>query len=370
MMKNKLAIFAFLLTAITSQAQYNGYTMHELFFGHQPSARAEALGQGYGSIGGDIYSTFYNPAGLGQVQGLQFDGNYSSAPSFMLDEAYYSYLGIGYNINKYIQCAISEFHFDWGQDISFTDENGNIIGTVRPYSTNYVLTASSNPINNLYLGVNANLILYKPLDIDPFQSWTFDFGALQAIPLFKDCENLNALQAGASIKNFTGSKMKFEYNEHNQSEELPVIARIGLNYTFGLKPNANYKDLRIIQAMALIEYQDVLNYKYLSAYRIGCEATVFEILALRIGYYYETWDDLGQANNYNAKKDFTYGLGINVPFEKITKNNLPLNIKINYTNLKQPGVSVHYDNVDNFNSVGLSVNYRFGARKGEEAGEE
>jgi hypothetical protein len=103
---------------------------------------------------------------------------------------------------------------------------------------------------------------------------------------------------------------------------------------------------------------------------VGCEATVFEILALRIGYYYETWDDLGYENNYDAKKDFTYGVGINVPFEKITKNNLPLNIKIDYTNLKQPGVNVNYDNVDNFNNVGLSVNYRFGTKKAENIGEE
>ena len=362
MMKKQIAIFAICLLAFNTYAQYNGETMGIMFFGHQPSARAEALGQGYSSIGGDIYSTFYNPAGLGELKGLEFNGNYAK-PVIWVETANYSFVGLGYNINKYIQCGISRCYFDWGDEIIFTDIQGNVIGSFHPYSSNYTLTASTNPIKNLYFGINANFLQYKYINDDPFQSWAFDFGVLQAIPLFKDRENLNALQAGASIKNFTGSKMKFEYNEHSQSEELPVIARIGLNYTFGLKPNANYKDLRIVQAMALIEYQDLLNYKYLSAYRVGCEATVFEILALRIGYYYEIY-------NPNSAKDFTYGVGINIPLEKLTNNGLPLTIKIDYTNLPKTAGGKGVFAKDNMNSFGLGVNYRFGAAEREDAREE
>jgi len=368
-MKQKIAIFAFCLMAFNAFAQYNGSTAFYLNFLHQPSARAEALGKGYSSIGGDIFSSYYNPAGLGKVNGLEFNGNYAK-PFLILDKANFSFIGLGYNINKYIQCGFSRFHYSWGDEISFTDLNGNVIATSKPYSTNYALTASSNPIKNLYLGININFLQYKFLDDDPYKSWTFDFGVLETIPLFKNKENLNALQIGASIKNFTFSKMKFD-GKYFKSElqELPVIARIGANYKFGSKRNSRFEDLRVIQALALIEYQDLLNYKYLSAYRFGCEATIFEILALRCGYYIETIDDYDISGNRGTNKDFTYGVGIIVPLEKLTNRGFPLTIKIDYTNLPQPADGDSSFEVDNLNSFGLSVNYRFGAREVEEGGQ-
>lgn len=368
-MKQKIITFAFCLMAINAFAQYNGSTMFYLYFAHQPSARAEALGKGYGSIGGDIYSTHYNPAGLGQIDGLEINGNYAK-PYIIMDKASFSFIGLGYNINKYIQCGFSRFHFSWGDEITFTDINGNIIATSKPYNTNYALTASSNPIKNLYVGINVNLLLNKFIDTETFKSWTFDFGLIETIPLFKNKETLNELQLGASIKNFTFSKMKFDGEYYNSGlQELPVIARIGANYKFGSKRNSRYKDLRIIQVLALIEYQDLLNYKYLSAYRVGCEATIFEILALRIGYYIETIYDYNIPSNDDTRKDFTYGVGINLPFDKLTNKNFPLNIKIDYTNLPQPTFGNSSFNWDNLNSFGLSINYRFGAREVEEGGQ-
>jgi len=355
----KQMIVIILLCLITNEvySQYNDQFLSDFFFGRQPSARAEALGKGYSSIGGDIFSAYYNPAGLSLIKGIELNGNYSS-PYYLMKDENFVFTGLGYNLNKYFQIGFSRFSVGYG-DITFTDESGNELYKLSPYTTNYSLTFASNPIKNLYLGINTNLLLYKATDNAPFKSLFFDFGVLKTIELNQNDESINQVQLSGSLSNFTFAKMTIDVLNNSNNYELPVISRFGLSYKLGLKNSQSFKNLRTFQALALIEYQNLLNCKYLTAYRFGCEFSIYEILALRFGYYFETVDNSNSPNSVDKIDKLTYGLGINLPLNKLISNNFPLNIKIDYTNLPQPSFVNGYNNWDNFKSVSLSINYRF-----------
>lgn len=358
----KLLIFAF-ICFLTNElySQYEGF-MSEYFFGRQPSARAEAIGKGYSSIGGDINSNFYNPAGISLIDGTMLNFNYAS-PYYLIEKGNYAYIGLGYKFDRLLKIGLSCYHFSNGDNSTVTDENNNLLYQYKPYSSSYTITIASNPIKNLHIGINSYMLLNNNPKNSPNTALLFDLGLIEIIPLIPDSELINSFQIGGSINNVTNSKMTMHTNYMvvgaNETEKiiLPIISRIGICYKYGTSKNANFKELRRFQLLSQIEYQNILNYKYYTAYRIGGEINILEILALRCGYFIETMDDYNNSNNLDKLKEFTYGFGLNIPIDKLTDNKIKLNIKVDYTNLPQPSATKFNYNWEHFTSIGFSINY-------------
>jgi len=97
------------------QAQYNGY-MQELVFIKQPSARVEALGTSYVAIGGDVYSSYYNPAGISLLNGLEFEAGNSSS-HFFYENTNYTFAGLGSKVSKWLTMSGSVYNYDMGESI-------------------------------------------------------------------------------------------------------------------------------------------------------------------------------------------------------------------------------------------------------------
>jgi hypothetical protein len=81
-----------------------------------------------------------------------------------------------------------------------------------------------------------------------------------------------------------------------------------------------------------------------------------EILSVRVGYYQESQDDYDSpAMNANELSEFTYGLGLQIPLDKLTK--IPLKINFDYASLPQPSFTKSQPSFENFSTYTLRVNY-------------
>jgi hypothetical protein len=360
-MKLTCIIAAFLvLTSTKISAQYIYGFQHSFFFGRHPSARAEAMGKAYAALDGDLYSVFYNPAGISTLK--KFEANYSNAyPFYLAEKAQYYYANAGYKISDYFVFACGFNQLSLG-DFTFTDNNGNVTGTIRSYTNNYTLSIASQPIKDFHAGLNFNY--YDNHEFPETQVSNpiyIDFGGLKSFSLPKKDVYLHKLNIGGSIGNLNASELSITYNGHTSKGKLPSILRLGFAYMGTFNKHANSDSLNTADIIFQIEYDDPVNSKYLTAFRAGMEIKLFEIVSARMGYYTENQYDYGYPDvNYGELKSFTYGFGLALPLSKLTSGKIPLGFSIDYTTLPQPeysNVNFFADGFPNFHTLNLRVSW-------------
>ncbi|MEX0966101.1 MAG: PorV/PorQ family protein [Bacteroidia bacterium] len=351
-----LTILILLFLPAMASGQYQYGFLRETFFGRQPSARAEAMGRGYSSIDGDLTSIFFNPAGIATIKGLEIDGSFSS-PYYTLSSAQYDFVSIGYKVSDHVIVGLSRNHFTYGQEFTFADVNGNTYGPYTPENSNYTLTLSSQPIKNLFIGLNTNYLVWKPLG-KPESAIYFDFGAIKKFYIFEKNGVMHSVNIGASITNFNNAKTSFEIMDDTYTADLPVITRYGTNYQFKLDKHLIIDTLETLNFLFQGEYKMLLNSPYHSGIHTGAEIELLEILSIRMGYYMEKEYNYGfPAVNKDEISEITYGFGLQLPIHKLTK--LPLNINFDYTSLPQPSLSKRMPGFDNFKTYNLRLNWTF-----------
>jgi hypothetical protein len=343
-------LFIFLLPTLVF-GQYKSGFLTENFFGRLPSARAEAMGQSYVSIDGDLTSIYFNPAGISTIKGLELNGSYTPPTFYLANGGFTSFFAAGCRINKYLQVAVSRFRFDWG--------NTPISNTItEPYSERNVLTISSQPIKNFYLGLNTNYFVWQSGVTNAATSIFFDFGAIKKFQFLQKASSGHSFSIGTSITNLNYSTITLNWNGRASTSDLPVITRYGANYSFTLDKHLIVDTLKTLVFLMTGDYQKLLNSDYRSAYRFGGELMLFEIFSFRAGYYNEKVYDYGypSANN-NQITSFTYGFGLQLPVYKLTK--IPLNINFDYTSLPQPSYSKINTTWTNFTTYSVRLNWIF-----------
>ncbi|MBK7966165.1 MAG: hypothetical protein IPK10_13380 [Bacteroidetes bacterium] len=352
----KLLLLIILMLPLSSFGQYRYYFLKEYFFSRQNSARAEAMGKGYVSIDGDLASTYFNPAGIATLKGIELNGS-SASPFYSANKARYTYLSAGYHINKYLSVALSRNHFIYGDNI-FTDQNGNPLNIDEPYDENYCLSLASEPIKNLLIGLNANHFIWQPTD-KKLTTQFYDFGIIKKFSL--PSKNLfnRSFSIGASVVNLNNARITYYESQIKNKNSLPVITRYGFNYQMSLENKVLIDTLTTFKILVQGEVQDLLNSKYESALRTGMEIQLLEILSLRMGYYKEfVYDYDFPEVNYDQISSFTYGFGVQAPIHKLTK--LPLLINFDFTSLPQPPYSQNNFSFRNFETYSLRINWLIG----------
>lgn len=335
-------IIILMLLFVTLHADYRG-AFSELFFGRQPSSRAEAMGRGYVTIDGDMDAYFYNPAGIANINFLDVKFT-TSSPYYFADKARYYQFGLGYNLNNDIVIGLNINIMSYGEEYYTLNEIGEIIDGYTPYLSNYTLTMATPLSDALSVGWNINYFNVNDSN-DLHNTLFFDVGTIYKHKLTSFFASENEISFGASIRNFTFSKIKFDSTD----EELPVISRFGFSYSF--LPNV---EKNTIEVLCQAEYQYLLNYDYRDGLHLGLETKFIEILSLRFGYYYENIDDGGHPDNKDQVSDFTYGFGIDIPVYKFA--DYPISLQIDYTSLPQVSYSQNYD-WDNFNSFTVKLSW-------------
>jgi len=285
------------------------------------------MGKGYVSISNDLSASFFNPAGIGNINGIELNNSYAS-PFYMLEDSYHLYNGIGCRLNKYIQFSISRLQWVTNEEISVLGE------TVSPKSSISTITLASEPLRGLFIGFNLNYFVW---DLGPdhmSKAPYFDFGAIKKFNVYKGEIFSHTISVGSSISNFSNSTVTMDFSNVDETVKLPIISRFGANYHLGYNKQFLIRSLNTLEFLLQSEVQYLLNCEYHTAYKIGGELFFLDLLALRAGYFQEEIYNYGlPENNYSLFSDFTFGFGIQIPFYKLTK--IPIRINFDYTSLPQ-----------------------------------
>jgi hypothetical protein len=308
------------------QCKYHYGFLGELF-GREPSARAEALGKGNVTATGSVLETYSNPAGLAGAAALSFCTS-SSKAFYTLEDARYTYLGGSLRVGRIGVIGVSRYHLDTRERMS-QPTGGKDAYTPEYYV--YTLTFSAEPIRDLFAGTNINLLRYNPSG-EYSNVWWADLGLLKTIRLTRSDRMRQLLRVGGSIANFTYS----EADVTDGTGDLPVTLRIGCSYSAAWWSRTYLTSLKTIELLVNLEYEDLLNSEYLDGYRLGGEVWLLEMIALRIGHYSEDIDDFGHAGNKGEEEETTYGLGIELPLDKLSDGDIPVVLSLDMVRLDQP----------------------------------
>ena len=368
-MKKTFTIFAVIFFSgifCDSYSQtYNG-VFQELYFGRQPSARAEAMGKGLASVTGDANSYFYNPAGPASLKGLNLNASFSN-PYYVLNNAYYDFFGASYNINKYGTAGFSVDYFDYGINVNVTDEFGNVTGTFTPKITNYRLNLASEVIPDLFVGLNLNLLnpdLNSGFSLSVGNEkgsegniFYFDLGVIKSFN-FSSKSLDQKINLGTSLINVNTAS--YSFSDASQGDQLPVIFRIGAAYDLSLNDRTIVSKLKSYNFLINIEYEDLFNSAVYGGVHTGLEFTFLEILSLRGGFYTQKINDHGfNSINENSLSEFTYGLGLNVPIKQLTNGETPVEFKFDFASMQQPSYIKIKTDWDNFFVYSFILNWIF-----------
>ena len=321
-----VVVTGIILICSDAECKYGG-AFEENFFGRRPSAAGEALGRGMVALSGDILSSVYNPAGLADAIGLSFCTSVSGA-SNTLEGADHTFLGAGIPVGTYFGVGLSWYHLDYGTAVHHPGRRNE---PSAPQSSIYTLTVAARPVAHFYVGANLNLLRAK----FPGQSRSSLWPDLGVMKVFRWGESGNIehrISLGSSLSNCTGS----DIDSPTGREDLPVAFRIGTAYRVSWVHRSWHNRLRTLGLLCHLEYQDVLNWDYRDAYKIGGEVRLLEILALRIGYYYGNIADQDVAVDEYWDGETTYGLGLGLPISRLSRNAPPLRVSFDWVSREEP----------------------------------
>jgi len=173
--------------------------------------RSFGFGGAYTAISNDASATYWNPAGLTQIESTQLlisnskmslDRNYTFA-------AIVSSFGLG-------KIAFSHINYSVG-NIEQRNENGDLIGDFSISRTAYFLSYGLKIFESLSFGINGKLIRSKILDYQA-SGFGFDTGVL--------IKPIKQLAIGFVVQNIN-TEINWNINSSTR-EKIPVIFRTGI----------------------------------------------------------------------------------------------------------------------------------------------
>ena len=346
-MKKIIVLLLFILSGSTFSQTYRDFA-REIFFGHLPSAKTEAMGRILSLNFDPFFVSQSNPANLVQVNGVSiFYAN--SSPYYALDNASYNYAGFSYHHPVAGAFAFNFLKFNYG--IPIIGEEA--IGSDDPAIDLYTLTYSNEIKDWIVFGINANLFVYNLNK--SYTSTFFDVGLSRDFKVVQNSQINDKITVGSQLKNIFNQS--FSSIDEAQADVFPMIFQIGLSNTVQYTDTDVYEKDYFFGFTLGLEYQDLFNSDYRTAYKVGGEISLLDIIFMRGGYYHETTIDYG-FNSTGQLEEFTYGAGLKLDFNSLFTDDFPLVINFDYVSLKQPTYITNYDDWDNFTTYSLIANYR------------
>lgn len=358
-MKTTLVTVLFALLCFTSFGQSGDYVdgwQQEFFNGWGPSPKSDAMGQADVAVGGSVSSLFRNPAGIGLIDKAEFI--FSSAGQFYaLRKSDVFFTGAAYRVHDRFIAAISHHIFAVGETtfgITFGPDNFPLD---RARTSHFTVTASGEPVKNLHIGLNMNTFFLKYIEeIKTAKAINLDVGILYTLHFGPNKnDERQGIRIGASFTNITNASIEFFSPDDDRADnKFPIIGRYAIAYfndQLIQKKSANGRSY--LGLMATFEAQDYLNSEFTTAFRVGTEFIVYEILAFRIGWFRESSDDRGIDVNFDHRKGVTYGFGLIIPVHDLSKGKAPLDIHFDYSSFNQPSFRTGGSFISNVRAFGL-----------------
>ncbi|UCH65747.1 MAG: hypothetical protein JSW63_01025 [Ignavibacterium sp.] len=350
-MKRIIILFLLVISNSTFAQGYNDFAS-EIFFGRLPSAKTEAMGRILTLNFDPYFISHSNPANLVTTNGAAVFYAHSS-PFYGYNDATYSYIGVSYNNPKIGAFAFNYLNFNSGSTVFIPALGVPFTNPFKEKRYLYTLTYAYKIIDWFSFGINANLFVDDFGTDKTFSDTFFELGLSRDFILIQDSEIKDELTTGTQLKNIFNQS--FSAIDEAQSDPFPVIFRIGISNLFEYTDKDFYRSSYLFGFTLGIEYQDLLNADFRTAYKIGGELSLLDIIFLRGGFYHET---RGECGNCRGKvEDVTYGFGVKLDFNKHFTTGFPLIILFDFVNLEQPSHLSDFSNWDNFTTLNLIANY-------------
>jgi hypothetical protein len=352
---NKLIILlSFVLSNLIFPQQYNDFA-REIFFGRLPSAKTEAMGRILTLNFDPYFVSQSNPANLVTTKGVAVFYTHSS-PFYLLNDASYNYAGVSYNNPNIGAFALNALWFNSGITFNITSPTSpEVIGTFEPGRELYTLTYSNEIKDWFSFGVNASLFVDNFGADQSFTGTFFELGLSRNFNLVQDSQLKDDLMIGTQLKNIFNQS--FSAFDEAYSDVFPQIFRIGVSNLLEYTDTDIFEKAYLFGLTIGLEYQDLFNSDRRTAYKAGGELSFLDIIFLRGGFYHETTIDFG-FNSTGNLKEFTYGFGLKLDFDKHLTKDFPLVLLFDFVSLEQPSYTTDFSSWDNFTTFTLIANYR------------
>lgn len=262
-------------------------------FGRNPYAAAEAMGGANTALGTNLFSVFYNPAGIQNMNGIEVAGSFAN--QYYSSDAKYIYGSAGMRWNKYLSTAIT-YH-----EASYSIASIYMVGTNRPPLQKFTFTVASAPFKNFNVGLNLNRFEYN--ELYKTSAYCVDAGLQYKIELNKK----SMIFIGSEMKNLNGAVIKYNFPGFYPSPEvnIPTIGSTGIAY----QNKKLFKSERLLVGLTLqLEYCYNLKHSNYNTPRFGTELQLWNQLNLRGGVGIDPFP--GSDGNKNPA--ISYGLGWNI----------------------------------------------------------
>ncbi len=318
-----------------SEDDYHG-SMSQLYLFNTGIARVEAMGKTAVAESNSAVYALYNPALLGDVKDIEVQGGYMNPTQPSFGGNYLNFTVAG-KVLKRTTVAATMQRINY-RTFLFTDELGTVIRRVDPYDSRYQLALSHRIIEAEKHLVDAGAAINYSQEFyyKDFQGYGFTIDA--GLRYSYKPDSVHQLSIGLSSNNMLNQPMHAQLKDFPDASDynLPQVLRAGVAYHFTPRKEVTSRHLRLFDAALHLQYDELLNSDFFTAFKGGAEIKLAEILALRAGYYTSEYALLSgdfAYTGYNEYKAFTYGAGIEIPFEKLLKSQLPLLVGFDYCSL-------------------------------------
>jgi len=325
------------LATLGQNRPYFPFFQQEYFFGLHPSARSEAMGRTDVAMGGAISSAYYNPAGIGFIEDWEATVS-TSGPYYALQNSDYLFTGYARRWRSRWVAGINIHQFGTGPSPFQVNIAGERFDLDRPVVNDLALTVAGEVLPGLYVGVNGHFFIWKIFpDVPAACAFYADAGAL-----YKITQGDRKISVGAGFVNLTGTEISFSSPINTSSSNFfPMILRVGGAYENKVQLTLPGLGAQTIQYTATLERQDLINNAFRKAWRVGGEAILFDALAIRLGAFTQTEDDMGISTNRSRIFDVTYGFGLILPVYKWWNGDLPFTVHMDYYALENPPLTTN-----------------------------
>ncbi len=345
----RVMMLTFLLAGSATAQNYQESAV-EIFFGRIPSARTEAMGRIVTLDYDSYFVSNSNPANLINSSGVALFYSHSS-PFYLAKDLNYHFAGATYNSNKYGAFGFNVAAIDYGM-VGYSNPDLPI-AYYRATRTVYTVTYA-NSINGLFnYGVSGNLFVDGLAQNANYQSTFFEIGFSRSFTLINNSNINYNLVAATQMKNIFNQAIDYS----SQKEYFPSIFRFGISNSIQFSEQSIYSKAYLVGFILGFEYQDLLNSQYRTAFKIGSELSLLDILFFRAGFYNEK--QVMYVNSKDKFESFTYGFGVKIKLEDFSPSLLPLTIQLDYVNMEPPSYVTDIKHWQNFNTINIILNYRF-----------
>ena len=186
-MKKFLIIITILNSLLLSQDLAVNEFFDMLYVDRQPSAKIEAMGRSGVTTYNEMFSVFYNPALISNINGVTVSSSMVS-PYSIVDDSKFSFLGIGYTLKKKLSFGFSLYNYTGEKmeetTILFPAGTGKYY---QPKSNDYKFTISISPNRAFSFGISGKYVSSNLLPVSNNKSSVTFYSQVDAQKISSAC---------------------------------------------------------------------------------------------------------------------------------------------------------------------------------------